>query len=49
MTLTLNVPAMSPVARDLAVFLVRGTHSASAELSPVKSDMNVYHNQKKHG
>ena len=42
MTLTLKVPAMSPAARDL-VELVRGTHSASADLSPVKSDRNVYH------
>ena len=42
LTLTLNVPAMSPVARDLDE-LVRGTHSASADLSPVKSERNVYH------
>ena len=42
MALTLKVPAMSPVARDLAELLL-GTHSASADLSPVKSDRNVYH------
>ena len=40
--ITLNVPALSPVARDLVVFDLVGTHSASADLSPVKSDKNIY-------
>ena len=44
--LALNVPAMSPVARDLDE-LVPGTHSASADLSPLKSDRNIYSKQKK--
>ena len=38
--LTLNVPAKSPFARDLDE-LDLGTHSASAELSPVKSDRKI--------
>ena len=37
LVLTMNDPALSPVARDLEV-LDFGTHSKSAESSPVKSE-----------
>ena len=45
MALTLKVPAISPIARDLAELLL-GTHSASADLSPLKSERNVFHKNK---
>ena len=41
--ITLNVPAWSPAARDLDELV--GTHSASTDLSPVKSDKNIYPNK----